>query len=109
MSTVYTPATLAERWGCSRAHIYALIETVQLATFRLGRTGRGIRIRGTCPLIPHIHRSMVRFHRGALRRFCRTARFYWLAVRGSQPLPHEQYAFRSPAARQFYHDDTTQE
>lgn len=26
-----------------------------------------------------------------------------------QPLPHEQYAFRSPAARQFYHDDTTQE
>jgi hypothetical protein len=34
--TMYSVATLAEMWGCSRVHIYDLIGTGQLATVQLG-------------------------------------------------------------------------
>jgi hypothetical protein len=32
----FSVATLATRWGCSRVHIYWLIENNQLETFNLG-------------------------------------------------------------------------
>lgn len=32
----YTVAGLAERWGCSREHVYQLIRIGQLQVFRLG-------------------------------------------------------------------------
>jgi len=33
----YTPETLAERWGCSSAHIRAMIRRGELVHFRLGK------------------------------------------------------------------------
>lgn len=44
MSPVFTPATLAARWGCSRRHVYALIDAGKIEAFRLGAR-RGVRIR----------------------------------------------------------------
>ena len=41
--TVYTPATLAERWGCSERHVRNLVRRGKLAAFRIGQ--RGLRIR----------------------------------------------------------------
>lgn len=38
----FSVATLAERWGCSRVHIYTLIENDQLKAFKLGE--RALRI-----------------------------------------------------------------
>ena len=38
----YSVATLAERWGCSRRHIYNLIERGELHIFRAGGTLRRI-------------------------------------------------------------------
>ncbi len=37
---VYTPETLAERWGCSPQHIRDMCANGQLAFFRLGRLYR---------------------------------------------------------------------
>jgi excisionase family DNA binding protein len=39
---LYTPKTLAERWGCSEAHIKGMARRCYLATFRLG--GKLLRI-----------------------------------------------------------------
>jgi excisionase family DNA binding protein len=36
MTRPYTPATLAERWGCSARHVRDLIAEGQLEAFRLG-------------------------------------------------------------------------
>lgn len=38
----YTPETLAERWGCSSAHVRSMIRRGELAHFRLG--GKLLRI-----------------------------------------------------------------
>ena len=32
----FTPATLAQRWGCSPAHVYSLVKSGKLPAFRLG-------------------------------------------------------------------------
>jgi len=42
--TVYTPATLADRWACSERHIRNLIASGELPSFRAG--GKLLRIRG---------------------------------------------------------------
>jgi excisionase family DNA binding protein len=43
MDSVFTPATLAERWDCSERHVRNLINKGQLGCFRLG--GKLVRIR----------------------------------------------------------------
>ena len=36
----YTPVTLAERWDCSTAHIYNLLNSKALSGFKLGKLWR---------------------------------------------------------------------
>lgn len=36
LSTLYTPDTLAERWGCSAKHVRNLILTGELRAFQVG-------------------------------------------------------------------------
>ena len=36
----YTYATLAERWSCSEALLYAMVRRGELKTFRVGRATR---------------------------------------------------------------------
>ncbi|XHB99387.1 helix-turn-helix domain-containing protein [Nitratireductor sp. ac15] len=43
MSKPFTPATLAEFWGCSERHVRKMIESGELPAFRLG--GKLLRIR----------------------------------------------------------------
>jgi hypothetical protein len=43
LTTVYTPASLAERWGCTAAQVHVLIRRGKLKAFSLG--GRMTRIR----------------------------------------------------------------
>jgi excisionase family DNA binding protein len=42
-ATVYTPATLADKWGCSERHVRNMIDRGELPHFRLG--GKLLRIR----------------------------------------------------------------
>lgn len=35
-TTAFRPAEIAARWGCSRAHVYHLIERGELKSFRAG-------------------------------------------------------------------------
>ena len=37
---VYSPAKLAERWGCSVGHIHKLVDSGQVTAFRIGRLVR---------------------------------------------------------------------
>ncbi|WP_312795512.1 helix-turn-helix domain-containing protein [Tianweitania sp.] len=37
---VYSPAKLAERWGCSVGHVHKLIESGQVTAFRVGKLVR---------------------------------------------------------------------
>ena len=38
--TCYTPATLAERWGCNVCTVYDLLRTGKLKGFKLGKDWR---------------------------------------------------------------------
>lgn len=72
MSGIYTPDTLAERWGCSGKKVRLLILSGELRAFRLGE--RLIRFKnglGSCSLFQQSARFPVREHssHGRGRRF----------------------------------------